>query len=83
MTREEAEQTAVRHTREHPDRERFSWIASPGPDGEWTVTRIGGAGWTPSRGSLKEGELAGEPRPSSEEMPPDQPQRSWLWYGGG
>lgn len=83
MTRDEAEQTAARRSREHPDRDRFSWMASPGPGGEWSVVRIGGAGWSPGKGLLKEGELAGEPRPSSEEMPPDEPQRSALWYAGG
>jgi len=40
MERGDAEDTARRLAREHPDRETHRWVARPEPDGSWAVVKV-------------------------------------------
>jgi len=41
MTRDEADALCAKHAAEHPDRAVAQWRPQEGPDGDWTVVRIG------------------------------------------
>jgi hypothetical protein len=41
MTRDEAEALCVTYATDHPDRNVAQWRAQEGPDGDWSVVRIG------------------------------------------
>jgi hypothetical protein len=82
MTREDAEREAARLGREHPDRERSSWIASDDGAGGWRVLKVSAPGASLARKPTHPGELAAEPRPSPDQMPPSEPRREWMWGAG-
>jgi hypothetical protein len=77
VTREDAERTCDRLTREHPERATSRWIPREAADGEWSVVRIP----LPEgmrRDPLKTAEQA-KPRPPE----PDDPRTSHSRNVGG
>lgn len=49
MIRAEAEAQCARLAAEHPDRETHRWLPREGPDGEWSVVKVGLAPVDPAR----------------------------------
>jgi hypothetical protein len=82
VTKDQAEREAARLGREHPERDRCSWIAHADKSGEWRVVKVNTPGVSLERPASKSGELAAPPKPAPEQMPPSEPRREWLWGGG-
>jgi hypothetical protein len=72
MKKVDAHELATRLGREHPDREKYRWLAREQPDGEWTVVKVA----IPSAGPVTPSVESRPKPPHDDSMPP------WQSTGG-
>ena len=77
MTRDEAIAEAERLAREHPDRERFSWLPYE-RDGEWLLARVPASG---ARRGARPGVVARPVSPDPAQREPPREPRPWWGTG--
>jgi hypothetical protein len=81
MTREEAALACTRLGEEHPDRETHRFVPREGPDGQWSVAKIG-------LPPVAQEALGRETRADEKSPTPDDPRDSYSrnvgtqWAGG-
>ncbi len=78
MTEQEALRECERLTREHPDRQRASWLPRRDESGEWTVVRVNAPGLRRRPGAVRP-EI--QPPPQRPDPAQDVPQEPRPWWG--